>query len=668
MVQAKKTLTQTSAESALCFGPFRLEMSKRLWRGDRLVEVRPRPLAVLRYLAERRGRLVTAEELLRQLWPGIYVTRTVLRVCVHELRQALQDNPETPEFIETVGRQGYRFIAPISTPTNAPLVIRNQWLVVSSDKEKTQLPQLATDNSSSVTNNWQLTTHLVGRQKELARLRDAFERAQRGERQSVFLSGEAGIGKTALVDHLLTQMSASGPVWIGRGQCLEHHCLGEAYLPLLEALGQLCQDPKGEPVRAALSRYAPLWLAQMPGLLKTGELEAVQRQLQNSGHERMLREFVEAVEAMAAETMVVLVFEDLQWSDSATLDALTYLARRWSPIRLYLIGTYRPAEAVVSGHPLPQMLQELYGRRQCEELALELFTEAEVEEYLRRRLGQSFPVSTVSELVYRYTDGNALFMVNFVDYLLEQGLLVNTGSQVELRVEGAVLKELMPRTLQQLVLRQIERLNIEEQYLLGVASVGGRTFTAAEVAAVIGRRLEEVEGVYDRLAATEQLIQAEEAKEWPDGTLTTRYRFRHALYQQVLYEQLGQARRVRLHRHIGEWKERKYRDQAAEIAGELARHFTEGRDYRRAVKYHYQVGKTALRHSAYREAIDHCKEGLGLLERVPDTSKYQWQEVALRKTLNTALIATQSFGAEELVQNLFDPLHERKFSTSKVLH
>ena len=626
MVQAKKTLTQTSAESALCFGPFRLEMSKRLWRGDRLVEVRPRPLAVLRYLAERRGRLVTAEELLRRLWPGIYVTRTVLRVCVHELRQALQDNPETPEFIETVGRQGYRFIAPISTPTNAPLVIRNQWLVVSSDKEKTQLPQLATDNSSSVTNNWQLTTHLVGRQKELARLRDAFERAQRGERQSVFLSGEAGIGKTALVDHLLTQMSASGPVWIGRGQCLEHHCLGEAYLPLLEALGQLCQDPKGEPVRAALSRYAPLWLAQMPGLLKTGEREAVQRQLQNSGHERMLREFVEAVEAMAAETMVVLVFEDLQWSDSATLDALTYLARRWSPIRLYLIGTYRPAEAVVSGHPLPQMLQELYGRRQCEELALELFTEAEVEEYLRRRLGQSFPVSTVSELVYRYTDGNALFMVNFVDYLLEQGLLVNTGSQVELRVEGAVLKELMPRTLQQLVLRQIERLNIEEQHLLGIASVGGRTFTAAEVAAVIGHRLEEVEGVYDRLAATEQLIQAEEAKEWPDGTLTTRYRFRHALYQQVLYEQLGQARRVRLHRHIGEWKERKYRDQATEIAGELARHFTEGRDYRRAVKYHYQVGKTALRHSAYREAIDHCKEGLGLLERVPDTSKYQWQE------------------------------------------
>ena len=148
MVQAKKTLTQTSAESALCFGPFRLEMSKRLWRGDRLVEVRPRPLAVLRYLAERRGRLATAEELLRRLWPGIYVTRTVLRVCVHELRQALQDNPETPEFIETVGRQGYRFIAPISTPTNAPLVTRNQWLVVSSDKEKTQLPPLATDNSS----------------------------------------------------------------------------------------------------------------------------------------------------------------------------------------------------------------------------------------------------------------------------------------------------------------------------------------------------------------------------------------------------------------------------------------------------------------------------------------------------------------------------------------
>ena len=104
----------------LYFGPFRLERAKRLWQNEQWVDVRPRALAVLRYLAERAGELVTSEELLKRLWPGIYVTRTVLRVCVRELRRALQDNAETPQFIATVGRQGYQFLAVVSsTPLGA---------------------------------------------------------------------------------------------------------------------------------------------------------------------------------------------------------------------------------------------------------------------------------------------------------------------------------------------------------------------------------------------------------------------------------------------------------------------------------------------------------------------------------------------------------------------
>lgn len=135
--------------------------------------------------------------------------------------------------------------------------------------------------------------------------------------------------------------------------------------------------------------------------------------------------------------------------------------------------------------------------------------------------------------------------------------------------------------------------------------------------------------------------------------MAARYAFRHVLYQQVLYEQLGQARRMRIHRHIGEWKEGRYRDQATEIAKELAIHFTEGWDYRRAVQYHYQVGKTALRRSAYREAIDHCKEGLSLLERVSDIPERQQQELALRMILYAELNSDpklwgEGVGAESL--------------------
>ena len=253
--------TETDDELVLSFGPFRVEAAKRLWHGTQLVEIRPRPLVMLRYLAERPQQLVTKEELLKRLWPSIYVTKTVLKVCVSEIRQALADDVTRPQFIETVGTQGYRFIAPITT---TPPVLSPQFPVSSSESDG-RVPQLTTDN-------WKLATPFVGRDQELASLHAAFTRAQRGERQIAFVSGEAGIGKTTLVDRLLDQVRASGPVQIGRGQCLDQHGAGEAYLPVLEALGQLCRGQGGEQVVAVLRRYAPMWLVQLPGLLETDEM------------------------------------------------------------------------------------------------------------------------------------------------------------------------------------------------------------------------------------------------------------------------------------------------------------------------------------------------------------------------------------------------------------
>src|SRR5712692_10527108 len=165
---------------------------------------------MLRYLAERPNRLVTKDELLKQLWPGIYVTKTVLKVCVREIRQALTDHVTTPQFIETVGTQGYRFIAPLTT---SPPVSGSRFQVSSL--------QLEDESRRLGTWNLKLETLFVGRAQELARLHAAFARAQRGERQLTFVSGEAGIGKTTLVDCFLAQARASGHVWIGRGQCIE---------------------------------------------------------------------------------------------------------------------------------------------------------------------------------------------------------------------------------------------------------------------------------------------------------------------------------------------------------------------------------------------------------------------------------------------------------------
>jgi predicted ATPase/DNA-binding winged helix-turn-helix (wHTH) protein len=556
-----------SDDDVLRFGPYQLEGVKRLWCNNNLVEVRPRPLTVLRYLAERQGRLVTGDELLRQLWPGIYVTKTVLRVCVRELRQALHDDPTTPQFIETIGRQGYRFIAPLITPFP---VRENSFPVVSSDEGKTRHAYWNTEHRDR-------PPPFVGRAKELARLQEFFKRAQQGDPQILFLFGEPGIGKTTLLNHFLAQVREVRQVRIGREQCVEHYGLGEAYLPLLEAFRHLCQEPGGEQVLALLHRQAPTWLAQLPGLLKAGTPNTVERRKPNINPARMLRELVDAVESLGTDTVLVLVLEDLQWSDTATLDAVAYLAQR-QQLKLFFVGTYRPTEVVVSGHPLRQVVQELYGRGQCEELALELFTEADVEEYLRQRFGRVVGITALSRMIYRRTDGNALFVVRFVDYLLQHELLIETGGQLQLTMNLVALRRLVPDSLQQTILRQIEQLTPDEQQLLGMASVGGMTFTATEIVDGTKRTLEEAEAVYDHLANRELIIAVVGMTEWPDGTTAVQYRFRHALYQEVLYEQLGQGQRMRLHRQIGQRKEAGYGELASEIAPELARHFTEGRD------------------------------------------------------------------------------------------
>jgi DNA-binding winged helix-turn-helix (wHTH) protein len=356
MAQAREGAIQAVGESDVYFGPFRLERNRRLWHGESLVALRPQALAVLRYLAERPGQLVTKDELFTHLWPGLYVSQTVLRGCVHAIRHALQDTPVAPRFLETVGRHGYRFIGAVRTPSSAD----------------SPQPHEARARAAAIQHTPRETPYFVGREWELARLHAAFERAQQGERQIVLLSGEPGIGKTALVDRFLAEVQARGSVRIGRGQCLELQGPGEAYLPMLEALGQLSREPGGEHVRTIMRHYAPQWWLQMAGSMEPHDLAARQPHGPSS-RERMLRECAEAVERLAADAVLVLVCEDLQWSDGATVEALAYLAQRRGTARLHLIGTYRPAEVVVQAHPLRRVVQELSGHGQCEELALKRF-------------------------------------------------------------------------------------------------------------------------------------------------------------------------------------------------------------------------------------------------------------------------------------------------------
>jgi hypothetical protein len=272
----------------------------------------------LQYLLRNPWRIISRQEFEQHVWVGTHVTQSVLRVCIWELRQALGDTKEVPQYIETVGQQGYRFC---TTTWHAGAATHQE-------------------------------SPFVGRQAELDALQAALGHAQDGALQLVFVSGDPGIGKTALVRQFLSQVSTTSPLWIGTGQCIEHFGYGEAYLPLLEALGRLGREPGSASFMAALRRAAPMWMAHMPQLVAPDELEGLRRQVQGMQSERMLREFVEALTVITQETVVVLVLEDLQWSDTATVEALSYLARRPEPLRLLVLSTYRPVEVIVRGPPV----------------------------------------------------------------------------------------------------------------------------------------------------------------------------------------------------------------------------------------------------------------------------------------------------------------------------
>jgi predicted ATPase len=176
------------------------------------------------------------------------------------------------------------------------------------------------------------------------------------------MSGEAGIGKTTLVDTVVTQLETAEAVWCGHGQCIEQYGAGEAYLPLLEAFGQLGRGSHGARLVALLQQHAPSWLLQLPALLSPADHDTLQRRSAGATRERMLRELAEAIESLTAERPLILVLEDLHWSDYATLDWLTFVARRRAGARLLILGTYRPADAIMRQHSAVDRFWHLLAR------------------------------------------------------------------------------------------------------------------------------------------------------------------------------------------------------------------------------------------------------------------------------------------------------------------
>ena len=446
------------------FGPFRLDLAKAsLWRGDQLLPLPPKPLGVLVYLVAHAGHVVTKEALLEAVWPDAMVTEGVLKTCLGQIRQALGERAKTPRYIATVHRQGYRFIAPVT------VVERQQ----EADIALSQKPVAFAQQPQGPGPACRAPGLIVGREAELAQLHQWWARALKGERQVVVVTGEAGIGKTTIVETFVAQVVGMEPLWIGRGQCIEHYGAGEAYLPLLEALGRLCRGPDGDLLFHLLHHHAPSGLMQLPGLVSTPEFEGLQRRVSGTTRERMLRELVEAVEVLTAERPLLLVLEDLHWSDSATLEWLTYVARRLDWARLLVLGTYRPVDAIVRAHPVRPVMQELQRHGRGVELALSYLPETGVAAYLAQRFGEGTLPDELARVLRQRTDGNPLFLVMVVDELVRQGILREGAGGWEVTEGLEVAVRGVPESLRHLIEQQLEQLPCRGSGAAGSGECGG---------------------------------------------------------------------------------------------------------------------------------------------------------------------------------------------------
>lgn len=567
-----------TARTSFLFGRFRLSTDgTMLMRDGVVVPLAPKALRTLLTLVEHAGQVVTKQQLLETVWPDSFVEDTGLTRNISVIRQALGDGGE--QHIATVARLGYRFVSPVERVDSGstPLAARTG-LIRHGD--------------------WR--GPVVGRTDELEVLQNAFHAAVDRPGRVIAVTGEPGIGKTTVIDSFLREID--GHSHVGRGRCSERLAGAEAHLPVLEALAELTSEAPA--LAEILARRAPTWLRLIAprSPLLTGSADAPEKDARSS--ERLMWELTTFLEETSAAQPVVLVLEDLHWTDVSTIDVLTHLAARMSRLRLLIIITYRHHELALRDHPFMRVRAELLGRGQLEELPVSLLTPDEVREYVLSILHGAHIPTELPALIFRKTEGNPLFMADLVRYLQKAGSAPEKASDI---VD-------VPDSLRALIDRMLLGLQSDARQLASIAAVEGHEFSSATLARVSGTPAADVEEILKRLDEVHALVKRDRETTLPDGTLTLIYRFVHVLYQDALNDSIAPSKRVEWARRIAEALMLSHAGRLDPVAVQLATLFETGRDYWQASQHFLAASRNATSRFAFREAVDLATRGLACLD------------------------------------------------------
>ena len=587
-----------------------------LRRDGAVVPLQRIPLELLCLLVERRGRLVTREEILERVWgKDVFVdSEASINTAVRKLRRALRDDSETPRFVATVPARGYRFVAEIRGRQSG----------------KTTQPR---SRPPSV---------LVGRGRDLASLLSGIDDTASSRGRLFLISGEPGVGKTRLADEVAAAAEAKGMALL-IGHCSEHD-EAVAYLPFVEVLENFVgRTPDRELLRMALgnegpelTRLLPKLKSILPDLPPPLDLPPAQ------ARRHLFNCFFDFTARIASQQPTLMILDDLHWADDSTLSLLDHLTQRLSDLPLMIIGTYRDVELNVT-RGLAKTLEGLLRRRLATPVSLKALPREEVGAMLASLSGKSPPAAVVSA-IHAETGGNPFFVEELFRHLEEEDRLYDSSGQFLAELKIGELEA--PPSVRLVVARRLARLGGPTQKMLATAATVGLFFSFELLQA---SSTADADSLLDCIEEAERAGLVFSVADRPKA----RFKFSHELIRQAVIGGLSAARRQRLHLELARAIERTYSDEPIRAErlddhlAELAYHYARGGDPAKAAKYCLNAVRRFAYLGSNAEAIAQSQAGIELLRDLPDDDRRAETELDLRNAAFAPLGDSKGYASPE---------------------
>jgi DNA-binding winged helix-turn-helix (wHTH) protein len=597
--------------------------SRELRRDGAVVPLQRIPLELLFLLVERRGGLVTRDEIIERVWgKGVFVdSESAINTAVRKVRRALRDSAEAPRFIATVPARGYRFIADLREPRRhgrRPVRTRG-------------------------------TGTLVGRERELATLLAGLDDAASSRGRLFLISGEAGVGKSRLTDEVGSEADARGMTLLVGHSSEQDEAV--AYLPFVEVLENFIDRARDvDRVRTAFGEQAPELARLLPGV--NSLLPGLPPPLQLSppqARRHLFNSYFYFLSRAAAEQATLMILEDLHWADDSTLSLLDHLVPRVSELPLMLICTYRD-DAVDQAPGFARTLEFVMRRQNATRLALKCLPREEVAEMIHGLSGKPPPAAIVGE-IFAETEGNPFFVEELFRHLEEENRLYDSSGQF--RSELRIGDHEAPQSVRLVIGRRLARLSDAAQRMLAVAATIGRVFDFDLLRAACDV---EADPLLERLDEAERtgLIASAPA------SATLRYAFSHELIRQTVVAGLSAARRQRLNLDVAAAIERSSGGAAdsgrarglESRANDLANRYARGGDPLKAAQYYARAVRSLAYVGSNAEALSQFESGLELLHLLPEGDQRSRIELDLRLAVTGALGDRKGYASLEAERSL----------------